>query len=227
MVPRLVRHENPEGRQTPLLLLASLRELDPEIELVYFGSNDWRLGAIRPTDIRYQNGQQILKQQHYLGVAANPKSVMLGHLLCQGFALVAAYRDFGDPNGEVLDTQLNERCTILANFRRRHQNATDQREAVFADALAESGGASRKAQAARDFKDVLHNDVRGHCAREMRGHTTFGYGGQTGGRGRIITPGAPAPSADPGPIMKMPRILSAADARDFAHDMMVELENTF
>jgi len=209
MVHRLVRHENPEGRPTPLLLLASLRELDPLIELVYFGERDWRLGAVRPTDIRYQAAQAILAQQHRLGVNANPKSVMLGRLLEQGFAQIAMYRDFGDPAGEVEDVELKERCTILANFTRRHQNASDRREAVFADALAESGGQSRRAKAEYDYHDAL-NDKRGHIAREMRGKTTFGYGGMTGGRGKLVDQtGAPYPfEEDPSPI------LTGAQVRD-------------
>lgn len=225
-VPRLVRHENPEGRETPLLLLASLRELDPEIELVYFGGHDWRLGAVRPTDIRYAAGQRILARQAKLGVRANPKSVMLGHLLTQGFAQIAMYRDYGDPAGEVLDVDLGERCTILANFSRRHFNAINRREETFAAALAESGGKSRKDQAHREFMDKLHTDVRSHFAREVRGRTTFGPGGQTGGRGRmILTPDALRSPADPFPDERpAPRLLTGQDAADYLADVMAELD---
>lgn len=211
MTRRLVTHENPEGRQTPLLLLAELRVLEPLIELVYFGGNDWRLGAVRPTTRRWRAGQIILAQQADLPDRhRNPKNIMLGRLYVQGFAQIAQYTDFGDPSGEVLDADLDERCTILANFTRRDHNARTAPEETFQAGLDEAGGASRKAEAEARFHDTLGNDVRGHYRREMHGHTSFGYGGQTGGRGKhIITPAGMA-----GPI------LTGRQAADAMEEMM-------
>lgn len=212
-------HENPEGRLTPVLLLAELRVIDPLIELVYFGGRDWRLGAVRPTQRRWRAGQVILAQQADLPDRhRNPKNIMLGRLYAQGFAQIAQYTDFGDPSGEVLDVDLDERCTILGNFQRRDHNARSNPEETFTAALDEAGGASRKQEAEAKFHDVLGNDVRGHYRREMQGRTSFGYGGQTGGRGaHIITPGA----SMAGPILTGRQ--AAAAMEEMMHQMAADM----
>lgn len=217
MTHRLVRHENPEGRLTPLLLLAELRTIDPVAELVYFGGNDWRLGAVRPTAQRERSGRNILAQQARLSDAhKSAKNIMLGHLLTQGFAQIAKYQDFGDVSATVLDVDLNERCTILENFRRRDWFARHEREETFTAALAASSGVEEREASQHRTMDRLHNDIRAHFRREIKGRTQFGHGGQTGGRGS-------------GLIAEVPRapLLTGKAAQAALGEMMGELAGSF
>lgn len=210
-VPRLVVHENPEGRSTPNDLLERLRQIDSTVELVYFGARDWRLGAVRPNDHRFEAGCRILAFEARRPVAErNPKNVYLALLLRQGFAQIRQYFDFGDPSGVVVDAD-GETTTIVRQF--QAICAADlapeaEREANVAAGLAEAGGASRKKAADEQLRGWLANDGRGHWRREMKGKVSFGHGGMTGGSGRslIYTPGTYTPS---GPILTGP---AAAEA---------------
>jgi hypothetical protein len=172
-VRRLVQHDNPEGRETPLLLLADLRAIDQTIELVYFGARDWRLGSVRPNDRRTKGGAHILKMEEARdAVHRNPKNIMLGKLLLQGFSQIAQYHDQGDPSGVVLDEDGQE-TTILADFSARQA------------AWLQDGGES----VAYEMDQYLAQDGREHYRRIVRGRSMFGPAGQTGGdRALIHTP---------------------------------------
>ncbi len=219
-VPRLVSHENPEGRATPLLLLAELREIDPTAELVYFGARDWRVGAVRLSgearDFRAKKGDQMLDQLERAraeGLHPSPKSFMLGLLLRQGFAQIAQYYDHGDPAGVVTDSDGHE-TTILADFRMRDWNhRKDQGAEVVAHNAAESGGRTRRAEASRRLRDYLHNDGRDHYNREVRNRVQMGHGGMTGGSGKLLTPGRFNPN---GPIIAGPEQVMAGIAEIMA-----------
>jgi hypothetical protein len=181
-IPRLVVHENPEGRQTPLLLLAQLRELDPTVELVYFGARDWRLGAVRPTPKRVQAGVMILDNEEARAPEKrNIKNVYLARLLTQGFAQIAKYVE--PEGGDISSTVLTEDgtpVTVFAHFERAcFEYRKDQGASVVDDAI--HGVAERKAQESkRVYDDYMATDGRAHFAREMRGRVTMGAGGFTG-----------------------------------------------
>lgn len=186
---RLVTHSNPENRETPLLLLAELRAIDPTIELVYFGERDWRLGSVRPNDFRRQKGEALLAMEARRPVAEqNPKNRYIAKLSQEGFAQIAKYIDLGDPSGAVLD-ESGVTTTILADFSSRHDAwIQDGGEEVFKQRMSDTLGEKEKAEAAALAQQYAVTDGRAHYRREMRGKVTFGYGGMTGGRGALITP---------------------------------------
>lgn len=193
---RLVRFDNAEGRQTPILLLADLRAIDPTVELVYVGAGEWWLGSVRANEERASKGRLILEQmdkleqavQHHPAIIRNR---YLGSLLTQGFARIAAYVG-PDPFGVLTvkdaapyETQMVEDFRQRDFFYRRDQGK-EQLEAVRADLR----GDAQKAEDDANFRQYLLNDGRDHWHRQMRDRKTFGRGGMTGGSGNglIIAP---------------------------------------
>jgi hypothetical protein len=196
MIRRLVQHSSPDGRETPLLLLGALREIDPTVELAHFGGRDWRLGSVKSGQSlawRAEKAAQMidsLDRAKAAGHRINYKNYLLANLLRQGFAMIAQYFDFGDPSGTVQDSDGNH-TTIVEDFRERDFHyRRDQGEAVVREATAEAGGRSRDRESDRKFADYMHADGRDHYNREMRGRVQFGVGGMTGGSGRLVGPGA-------------------------------------
>lgn len=196
---RLVHHTNPEARPTPMLVLSALREIDREIELVYAGDQLWWLGSVRANSERRRAGEVILSQlarldDHLKDRPSVARSIMLGKLALQGFALIESYRDHGDPSGVVtvaFDTPLAYETTILDDFRARDEAwRRDQGAGVVAERYGITRGNEREARAAAQFDAYLATDARDHYRRELRGRTTFGYGGMTGGGGHslIVSP---------------------------------------
>lgn len=177
-----------QGREAPPLLLARLREIEPTAELIYFGEGDWRLGSVRKSDARTEAGEHILAAESRRS-PANPKNVLLGHLLKEGFAQIAQYKCDGDPSvGLVRDGDGNE-CSIIEDLRERDYNFhLDQGKAVFAQRLEHTDGTVRERENRRRAHDYLVNDGRDHYRREIRHRTQFGRGGMTGGGGTIILP---------------------------------------
>lgn len=202
-VARLVDHQNPESRETPLLLLAALRDIDPSIELVYFGARDWRLGAVRSgeaRDYRAEQGDKLLdhlERARAAGHSPSPKNFMLAYLLKQGFAQIAQYRDHGDPAGLVhcvvdASGSYDYETTILHDFRERDFNwRRDQGEAVVMAAAEEASGLSQRREADAKMRDYLATDARDHYARHMRGRIMSGAAGVTGGSGKLLLPDTP------------------------------------
>lgn len=196
-VPRLVHHPiPPDGRETPLLLLAELREIDPTVELVSFGGRDWRLGSVKSgqsRDWRAAKADQMrdsLDRAKSVGHHISPKNYYLVNLLTQGFAQIAQYFDFGDPSGTVEDFEGNP-TTILEDFRQRDFfYRKDQGEQVFRESIARHSDGANDVESRRKMADYMHADGRDHYNREVRGRTTFGYGGMSGGRGRLLVPGS-------------------------------------
>ncbi len=182
-VARLVEHENPEGRLTPLLLLASLRELDPSVELVYFGARDWRLGAVRPTAKRFAAGAMILDNEERRAPRERSiKNILLARLLKQGFAQIAKYvePEGGDISGNVL-TENGEHVSVAAHFERLcFFDRQDRGESIVTAALLADSPEGRSVEQKKTFDDYMATDGRAHYAREMKGRVTMGAGGFTG-----------------------------------------------
>lgn len=197
MIRRLVQHSSPDGRETPLLLLGALREIDPSVELCHFGGRDWRLGSVKEgksRDWRAIKAAQMvdaLDRAKSSGKKISPKNYLLAHLLKQGFAQIASYFDFGDPSGTVEDADGNL-TTIVEDFRQRDAHyRRDQGEQVVHAAAVAAGEGAKKQEQDQKFADYMHADGRDHYNREVRGRVQFGVGGMTGGRGRLLVPGAP------------------------------------
>lgn len=194
MTQRLVHHDNPEGRQTPLLLLSMLRAMDPQIELVYVGRGVWWLGGVRPNAERARKGEMILKQMEALQIASRSvpsiqQNIMLGKLLLQGFARIATYFCQGDPTAEVVvehGTPWAFRGTILADFTERHSNFLHRQKELEQAAVDDANGVAEKAASDAEFKEYLATEGLANYRREIKNRVTFGYGGQTGGAGRLI-----------------------------------------
>lgn len=200
-VTRLVDHPKVEGRDTPLLLLAELREIDPLIELVYFGARDWRLGAVRggqARDFRAEKGDHLfdqLERARAAGHKPSAKSFMLAHLLKQGFAQIAQYRDNGDPSGVVtcvvdMSGQHDYETTILHDFRERDfWWRKDQGEENVMRAAREASGVVQQEENNAKMRDYLATEGRDHYHRVMRGRIQSGFGGAT--NGKLVLPERP------------------------------------
>lgn len=201
MIRRLVNHENPEGRETPLLLLADLRLLDPIIEIVYVGERMWWVGRVDPNTERTRRGETILKQMLALDdyLRERPtimRNIMLGRLLQQGFARIEMYRDCGDPSGEVevewFDSHGKQdwyRTTILADIKERyHAFERDGGEAKVAERMAFTDGTLNEEASGKAMREYIVNDGLAHYRREVRNRVVFGHGGMTGGASRLLTP---------------------------------------
>lgn len=178
---RLVRFSNVEGRTTPPALLLQLREIDPTAELVYVGEKQWWLGAVRSNDERRKAGEHVLAFESRR-TNPNPRNVMLGKLLLQGFARIQAYHCAGDPALTVTDAD-GDICSIVEDFRARDKAwRVDQGKASFKERMAHSSGELKKKAADAEFRDYLRNDGRSKYRREMRDRVMFGPAGMTGGR---------------------------------------------
>lgn len=195
---RLVEHQNPEGRATPLLLLADLRQLDPTIEIVYVGERMWWVGRVDKTDVRRDKGLLMLQElnaldDHLKDRPSVARSILYAKLLVQGFARIEIYYDCGDPSGEV-EVEWFEgvkpqryRTTILADITQRFAAfERDGGEAVFQQRLAETDGTQTRAKSDAAFREYLVNDGLAHYRREVRNRVQFGHGGMTGGAGKLL-----------------------------------------
>lgn len=180
MVRRLVSHDNPEARETPLLLLAALREIDPTVELVYAGEGRWWLGAVSDNEERRRMAALILSNEEKRdAVHRNRRNIMLGKLQAQGFALIETYIG-PDPTGvvRVENGEDSYQTTILADFQfRDDQWRKDQGASVFAERLAHSAREPQKAENQRRASDYLHTDGRDQYRRHVKNRLTVGYEG--------------------------------------------------
>lgn len=181
---RLVRYDSIEGKETPALLLAALRQIDPSIELVYTGSSRWLLGSVQKTDERKRMGEHILATESRRS-PANMRNVLLGKLAVQGFSPIAEYFG-GDPSGTVHDTT-GRPCSILDDFRERDYWWRTEKDRIFKQRLDISSGDAEAREAEALRLEYMRTDGRAHYNREVKNRVVFGYGGQTGGAGRIIT----------------------------------------
>jgi hypothetical protein len=173
---RLVEHERLQD--TPMGLLARLREIDPEVEFLHAMDDLWWLGAVK-TDgpgrvIRRAKGERILAAEAKR-TQPNPRNVLLGKLLVQGFVLIARYTCKGDPEvGPVYDPEGYE-CNVVQDFAERDAAwRRDQGEAAAQRRLG-AADAHRAAQNAT-MLDMLHTDGRDAFDRSLRQRVTFGYG---------------------------------------------------
>ena len=193
MTRRLVQFDNAEARPTPLLLLADLRMIDPEVELVYVGEGRWWVLSYRPNDERTRKGKLILQQMEALQVMDQQHPTIQRHtalakLLIQGFARVVEYWAAGDPSGvcTILRGDADEYQQLMVeDFRERDFvfRSEERRKAAEARMIAQVTGAEEKAESDANFRDYILNDGRAHWHRQIRNRVQFGYGGVTGGTG--------------------------------------------
>ena len=193
MTQRLVQFDNAEARPTPLLLLADLRMIDPQVELVYVGEGRWWLGAIKPNDERRRKGELIAKQMDSLPIEHQQlptiqRNKMLARLLIQGFARIEEYFAPGDPSGDVIARRGSPdeyHCLMVCDFQERDFcfRSEEQRRANEAQMIDQVTGAEEKRASDANFRDYILNDGRDHWHRQARDRKQFGRGGMTGGRG--------------------------------------------
>lgn len=188
---RLVTHQNPEAKETPMLLLGALRDLDATLELVYAGERRWWLGAVSDNAERRQRAERMMTQieslQRWQQAA---RTVMLCKLNLQGFALIETYHG-GDPSGVVVVNPGPDEyaTTILADFQWRDQNwRRDQGSQHVKDRLLVTMGDEARRESDAQIKQYLANDGRDQYRRIVKGRTSFGYGGVTGGDRALILP---------------------------------------
>ncbi len=183
----LLRTQPAEGRVAPALLVASLKAIDAKAELINVGGGHWWLGVVEPSDVREQQGEVILRFERERGHEANPRNVMLGELLREGFARINGYTTDGDPADEVTEYD-GHQVKILEDFRERdYWFNFDGGKAKMLERLKESASEGDEEATRALSLDYTINEGRSHFRREMRDRKSFGFGGMTGGR--IITLG--------------------------------------
>jgi hypothetical protein len=188
---RLVTHQNPEARPTPLLLLGELRDIDPTVELVYAGERRWWLGAVSDNSERRERAERMMKQIEALERwQQSARTVMLCKLNLQGFALIETYIG-NDPSGVVtVNPGPDEyQTTILEDFRWRDANwRRDQGSEHVKARMLDTMGEAQRVESEAKMKEYLANDGRDQYRRIVQGRTSFGFGGMTGGDRALIIP---------------------------------------
>ncbi|MGH3428482.1 MAG: hypothetical protein ACRDQZ_13095 [Mycobacteriales bacterium] len=202
-VERLVHVESIEGQEPPLLLLADLREIDPRIELVYFGeyvdlrnetpvpdgcdmamraenpapprrSGRWRSGSVRPNQERAKRGEAILQFEERRD-HPNMRNVLLARLLLQGFSQIEEYVGPDVAGVMLVNPGPDEyETTIVNDLRERDANwRRDQGKEVFEERLVAGSAEERTRVNDIKIRDYLANDGRAHYRRVMRGRTVL------------------------------------------------------
>lgn len=188
---RLVTHINPESKETPLLLLGALRDIDPTVELVYAGERRWWLGAVSDNSERRERAERMMAQIERLERWQQAaRTVMLCKLNLQGFALIEAYIG-DDPSGTVTVNPGKEeyQTTILEDFRWRDAEwRKDQGSSHVKSRIVHMMGDEARRESDAKIKEYLANDGRDQYRRIMRGRVSMGFGGATGGDRALIIP---------------------------------------
>lgn len=199
---RLVNHDNPEGRETPLLLLADLRAIEHCIELVYVGDGLWWIGRVSPDDRLRDAGWRmeagiragIREEPSIAEMASTGRNLMLARLTAQGFRRFLQVRaPGGDCTGTVFVDWIDPTMkgaisqyptTIHKEVEERYSALErDGGAAKFAERAALTDGTAAKAASDRQFQEYLKTEGLANYRREVRNRVTFGYGGMTGGTG--------------------------------------------
>jgi len=185
----LLRTQPAEGRAAPALLVAALKGIDASAELIHVGGGHWWLGVVSPSDMREQQGEVILAHERERGHESNPRNVMLGELLREGYARVNGYTTDGDPADDVTDYD-GHLVKILEDFRERdYWYNHDGGKAKMLERLRISAGEGDENATRALSLDYAINEGRSHFRREVKDRKVFGFGGMSGGAGRIITLG--------------------------------------
>lgn len=190
-IERLVRYEHPDALDTPTLLLAELRTIDPTVELVYAGEGRWWLGAVSDNHERRRRAEIMMAQlehaeRHILSGEEraadrklSPRTVMLCKLNLQGFALIETYHG-RDPHGTMLVNPGPDQyyCSMVEDFRERDACwRRDQGKAKFTERLLASMEEPERLEAEAQMKEYLATDGRDQYRREFRNRITVGAKG--------------------------------------------------
>jgi hypothetical protein len=89
-------------REPPPELLRDLREIDPTVDLHYFGSGKWVLGAVRPNAARRQIAGKMLMQRRRHGFR-NLARRLIPELGVQGFGYIGEWVIQGEPDGRIVN----------------------------------------------------------------------------------------------------------------------------
>jgi hypothetical protein len=182
-VQRLVHYEHPGAIDTPLLLLAELRDLDPTVELVHAGERRWWLGVVSDNAEKRLRAEMMMRQlelaEREMGYPPSPRTIMLAKLNLQGFSLIDTYLG-NDPAGTVYveDGEHSYECSMVEDFRERcaHWNRDQGSEIVKRKLLATMKEPERL-EAEAKMKEYLYTDGRDRYRREFRNRVTFGGAG--------------------------------------------------
>jgi len=124
-VRRLVHHE--AEKEAPDGLLLRLREIDPTLEVVYFGDGWWWVGSVRPNAHRRRIGEIILAAEERRS-PANQHNVLLGRLALQGFAFICRYRAEGGLETDTVVSEDGAHVSLVQDIRDRHNAAIEDAE---------------------------------------------------------------------------------------------------
>lgn len=176
-VRRLIQYETPEAIDTPVLLLAQLREIDETAELVYAGEGRWWLGSVWNNVERRAKAEAMMARIAELEVWQRvPRTIMLCQLNLQGFALIETYLG-RDPAGTVTvnNGESSYECTIVEDFRERDTAwRRDGGSAKVKERLLASMREPERLEGEAKMKEYLYTDGRDQYRREFRNRVTVG-----------------------------------------------------
>jgi hypothetical protein len=111
-------------RTAPSELLARLREIDSAAELLYVGEGRWLLGVVQPSGAAELEGcRRITRELERPLAQQSPRRYMAGHLMREGFLIVAEY-EARDPGGAIVE-----------DFRKADWTYRHRRDEAFAEKL--------------------------------------------------------------------------------------------
>lgn len=182
-VRRLVHYEHPGAIDTPLLLLAELRTIDPQAELVHAGERRWWLGVVADNAEKRLRAEMMMRQldlvEREIGHPPSPRTVMLCKLNLQGFSLIDTYLG-NDPAGTVYveDGEHSYECSMVEDFRERTAHwERDRGSAVVKEKLLRTMKEPERLEAEAKMKEYLYTDGRDQYRREFRNRAVFGAKG--------------------------------------------------
>lgn len=138
--------EHPTMREAPSALLERLREIDPNIELVYIGKGYWALGSVQPHSEREKRARETLGFQYSLPEhMRSVGAIRYAKIRMQGFRHIALYTEGDVENGKV-----------LLDFRERDWNYRHRAEEVYRKRIEDAdynspGNVQRRIEMLLDF----------------------------------------------------------------------------
>lgn len=145
-------------RTPPPALVRQLREIDRTHEIVYAGDDWWWLGSVRPTDIRRQAGERMLRSESERPTK-NQNNVLLARMLVDGFALIVKLRCSGTIGVEPTFIENGERVNVVEYARmlyHRMYEDPEQGEAAFSAALRVASKEAAREQNRKNDADRIY-----------------------------------------------------------------------
>lgn len=163
----LPHHSAPLGRTPPDDLVARLREINPEAELLYIGKGKWLLGLVRPDGFRRRMAlariaklTKILERAYLLPEEVKRAAALRlwkARLHAEGFKDIALYQT-GDPDGSIVEDLREREWT----FRHRWKETVRERNREIDGTAAEEATEARIRDYIRSEGPSIHRTAFRH-----------------------------------------------------------------